>query len=661
MKIFMLARPLSKLIACLAALALALACPQLRATDFHVATAQGLQNALTQSANNGVNNNIYIAKGYYAGSFNYNSSGANNLTVLPETGFTNTDITMDGAGGGRALNISSSAALNTITIQGITFLRNCGNAQIGALRIAGGSAANIFVTGCQFLSPANSSGMGLEIASGLNCNVIGCGAIGSTSGGGGRGISISGVTSVVNLQGCVMLSNTVPPSVSFAAGFFVSGNLTTTVLGNTISGNSSGADPAAIINQDDASASVTFSANTVTGNSAFYGAVGVAIGGGTATISSNNFIGNTGLAANAVAGGALTCTARGNATFFNNTFTSNSAAALGAAVCVMGATTTSVSFSNNTFVGNYNNIACGGLYINAASATLVGNKFIGNWSASAGGGLYCSSATTVSATANTFSGNSAAGQGAGIYCSALTINFSDNLVVGNLQTSASSTGGGVWVNTSSNLFFINNTITGNYSAGGGGGAAFQINGLVEVLNVYNNIIWGNSGSPGADVWLGGNGQERVFCNNDAHDLLGIWDLFENNLDVNPQFVAPASGNYHLQKGSPCLDAGTTAAPSLPAVDLDGNPRIVGGTVDLGCYELSAPVPLMVSLNLPSTGGVKLQWPSSAGANYIVQESTDLKQGFHNWTGTLPATPPVNTWSDVFVPGAAAVFYRIIVQ
>jgi predicted outer membrane repeat protein len=227
---------------------------------------------------------------------------------------------------------------------------------------------------------------------------------------------------------------------------------------------------------------------------------------------------------------------------------------------------------------------------------ITGNDFVGNSASSdatavsagavsSGGAVYVNlAAATVTIQANTFELNTANGDGGALYVSAPSVTISDNLVTGNKQTSSSSTGGGVWVDASSELFFINNTITANTSAGGGGGVAFQVDNLGAVLNVFNNIIWGNSGNPGADVWLAGTGEERIFSYNDDNSIFGVWDLFENNLDINPQFVAPANGNYQLQSGSPCINAGTNGAPSLPLTDLDGNPRIVGGTIDLGCFE-----------------------------------------------------------------------------
>ena len=44
------------------------------------------------------------------------------------------------------------------------------------------------------------------------------------------------------------------------------------------------------------------------------------------------------------------------------------------------------------------------------------------------------------------------------------------------------------------------------------------------------------------------------------------------------------GDLRLGSSSSALNVGNNADLSLPATDLDGNPRIVNGTVDMGAYE-----------------------------------------------------------------------------
>ena len=61
-----------------------------REVDFHVTTAQDLQNALTLAAANGASNNIFLAGGYYIGNFNFNSTGGHNITIANEPNLTTT-------------------------------------------------------------------------------------------------------------------------------------------------------------------------------------------------------------------------------------------------------------------------------------------------------------------------------------------------------------------------------------------------------------------------------------------------------------------------------------------------------------------------------------------------------------------------------------------
>jgi hypothetical protein len=56
-------------------------------------------------------------------------------------------------------------------------------------------------------------------------------------------------------------------------------------------------------------------------------------------------------------------------------------------------------------------------------------------------------------------------------------------------------------------------------------------------------------------------------------------------------VNEAAGDLRSQSDSPCINVGDNAySPASP--DLDSNPRIVGGTVDVGAYEFQSPQSLL---------------------------------------------------------------------
>ena len=44
---------------------------------------------------------------------------------------------------------------------------------------------------------------------------------------------------------------------------------------------------------------------------------------------------------------------------------------------------------------------------------------------------------------------------------------------------------------------------------------------------------------------------------------------ETNIDLDPQFVDASSGDFRLKASSPCIDAGSNTAPSIPSQDKDG--------------------------------------------------------------------------------------------
>lgn len=73
------------------------------------------------------------------------------------------------------------------------------------------------------------------------------------------------------------------------------------------------------------------------------------------------------------------------------------------------------------------------------------------------------------------------------------------------------------------------------------------------------------------------------------NFLGFGGM-NGNIDEDPHFIDPENGDYRLQAGSPCIDAGTRVEV---LTDLDRNPRpvdVVGRghagetSYDMGCYE-----------------------------------------------------------------------------
>jgi hypothetical protein len=300
----------------------------------------------------------------------------------------------------------------------------------------------------------------------------------------------------------------------------------------------------------------------------------------------------------------------GTITLINNTISENTASYGGGLYANSSSNTGvagNVTIENNTISGNTanNNWGGGGVVYSSSSTgtagtitltnnTISGNTVIGNFG---GGGLYVDAYSDVGTagagalifTSNTITGNTAGG-GGGVYAetrsasgTAGTVTFTNNIIAGNSATPGSSGGvyaySGSTTGTGGTVTYTNNTITGNIASSGGG---ILLNKFGNTINFYNNIVWGNTA--GGDIYLSGSTGTTNGFNNDYTNISGSWDNSGGNIDADPLFVDASVHNYRLSSTSPCIDAGNNSAPGLPSTDIDGDTRIINGTVDIGAYE-----------------------------------------------------------------------------
>ncbi len=216
--------------------------------------------------------------------------------------------------------------------------------------------------------------------------------------------------------------------------------------------------------------------------------------------------------------------------------------------------------------------AGGGIFCEDSSPTIrhcviIGNTaFEGN---SRGGGLFgvnCNSKISYCKILNNSSENS----GGGIEFRADSLPIIENCIISN-NKAFTSNGGGVCCSSIRNLMLINCTIVNNYKSGI---YAYSLCGAT----VNNCILWANRDS---QINSGRDPTFDVSYSNIEDGYPGI-----GNIDLDPLFFNMANHDYHLLVNSPCIDSGDpNYIPEPNETDLDGNPRIDGGKIDMGAYEV----------------------------------------------------------------------------
>ncbi len=131
------------------------------------------------------------------------------------------------------------------------------------------------------------------------------------------------------------------------------------------------------------------------------------------------------------------------------------------------------------------------------------------------------------------------------------------------------TGGGVTNFSSTTMTIINSTIVNN-------DAQFISGVFGNNVTIINSIVHGN---------FGDDEQLSVAADVTFSAIEGGY-FGQGNLDTDPMFIDAENGNYHLSIGSPLINAGMTDVEFLgQAVDMDGDPRVSNGAIDIGADEV----------------------------------------------------------------------------
>ena len=228
----------------------------------------------------------------------------------------------------------------------------------------------------------------------------------------------------------------------------------------------------------------------------------------------------------------------------------------------------------------------GTMYADLSRCELENNK------ASYGGGQYSGSADRC----RYFHNNAA--RGGGSYLAAVR----NSLLCGN----EANQGGGAYGGELRNC-----AVVGNIGTNGGG---------IRSVAALNCIVYGNSTLAGVtNNW----GSECAL----AHCCTAPDPGGEGNVADDPRFVDPGTGigdshvmgDLRLQPGSPCIDAGTNEAWMAEATDLDGEPRVAHGAVDMGAYEFEGPVLAVspLSREVAASGGMTTFAVTNDGSGTLI--------------------------------------------
>ncbi len=402
-------------------------------------------------------------------------------------------------------------------------------------------------------------------------------------------------------------------------GFYITGDITPTIEGMHITGGD---------------------ANGLLG-----GTGGGDSGGGICVINARAIISNNRIFSNTARWGGGLYLEESNAVLTGNTITANAIEKDGGGLYLR---TSDATLNENTIVSNSAGEQGAGLYLYESDAALNKNVITVNTSGKDGGGLYLWRSDPI-LDGNIVVANTAADEGGGMYVGNSAAMLTNNVVADN---QASVVGSGLYIRGSS-AFLLHTTIARN-SGGDGSGVYVSNDGESSAVTMTNTILVdhtigitvANGSTATLEATLWGDGD---WANTTDWDGAGTVILSLNHWG-DPAFVAPDTGDYHIEAESAALDAGVDSG--VPT-DMDGGPRPIGTGYDLGADEF--PVSLSTSVEIAQRISTVV---AQAGAQltYTIHVTNTGDVDLHTTiTNVLPShvSPGgILTWTPAIAPGSS---------
>jgi len=263
-----------------------------------------------------------------------------------------------------------------------------------------------------------------------------------------------------------------------------------------------------------------------------------------------------------------------------------------------------------------------GVYISRASSPRLMNCTITkNETSSRGGGMYIGEDSNAMIVNCIFTDNKA-DHGGGIWNYFASPTLINCVFAGNQADDGD--GGGIDNYTHGRLTLINCTFSNNTAIWKGGGIQ---NSYSTTLTMTNCILWNNKDRHGMDESAQIDGAMSAINYCGIQGWTGALGGF-GNMGNDPLLVDPDRGNCRLWPESPYINAGeNSAVPPSVVTDVDGNPRIVDGTVDMGAYELQHPPILYVDVDATGANNGS-SWADAY--NFLQDALTAASRGNEIW-------------------------------